>query len=251
MRTMWLIPGRNDTSPGVLFTGRSRAGSTLSSRTPWIWTSEYILTEFLESFMGGRPISPRPFMWKPPRTRSSSPLLSLKAGARIVEICGDKKKPRAGQTQRRSHLIRLQASSREKELGEEALAALAELLELSEFPVRIESYDISNIAGIDSVGSMVVFEDGKPKPSDYRRFKIKTVKGANDYDSLREIMLRRFKRGIAEICEIQAEKIQFTHGKFSFPGPHFDGWGKRTGQYGFGSDAGIEPGDSRSRPGQG
>jgi len=59
--------------------------------------------------------------------------------------------------------------------------------------VRIEGYDISNISGSLAVGSMVVFEKGKPKKSDYRRFKIKRVKGQNDVKSLREVLLRRMK----------------------------------------------------------
>ncbi|MEG1930261.1 MAG: excinuclease ABC subunit UvrC [Anaerovorax sp.] len=62
---------------------------------------------------------------------------------------------------------------------------------------RIEAYDISNTNGVDSVGAMVVFRDGVPVKSDYRRFKIKTVEGPNDYGSLQEVLYRRFKRGIA------------------------------------------------------
>ena len=63
---------------------------------------------------------------------------------------------------------------------------------------RIEAYDISNIQGYESVGSMVVFEDGKPKRNDYRKFKIKSVAGANDYASLEEVLARRFKRYLEE-----------------------------------------------------
>jgi excinuclease ABC subunit C len=59
---------------------------------------------------------------------------------------------------------------------------------------RIEAYDISNTSGVDSVGVMVVFEDGRPKRKDYRRFKIKTIEGPNDYGSLQEVTYRRFKR---------------------------------------------------------
>ncbi len=66
---------------------------------------------------------------------------------------------------------------------------------------RIESYDISNTQGFESVGSMVVFENGKPKYSDYRKFKIKTVVGANDYASMYEVITRRFKRFIDETSE--------------------------------------------------
>ncbi|MDO4961883.1 MAG: excinuclease ABC subunit UvrC [Eubacteriales bacterium] len=61
---------------------------------------------------------------------------------------------------------------------------------------RIESYDISNISGFNSVGSMVVFTDGKPKTSDYRKFRIKTVSGPDDYASMREVLTRRFIRGL-------------------------------------------------------
>jgi excinuclease ABC subunit C len=75
-----------------------------------------------------------------------------------------------------------------------AMAALQEALSLPGLPRRIECYDISNIQGTNSVGSMVVFEDGKPKTSHYRRFKIKTVDGVDDYSMMREVLKRRFKR---------------------------------------------------------
>jgi len=77
-------------------------------------------------------------------------------------------------------------------------AALAEIkreLHLDRLPMRMEGYDISNIQGTAAVGSMVVFEKGKPKPSHYRRFRIKTVSGADDYAMLREVLRRRFRRG--------------------------------------------------------
>jgi len=76
-------------------------------------------------------------------------------------------------------------------------AALAEIkreLRLPRIPSRIEGYDISNIRGTAAVGSMVVFEEGKPKPSHYRRFKIKTVSGADDCAMIREVLRRRFRR---------------------------------------------------------
>lgn len=76
---------------------------------------------------------------------------------------------------------------------EEALLELQEYLDLDALPLRIECYDISNISGTDSVGSMVVFENGTPKPSDYRRFKIATVTGPDDFASMSEILRRRFK----------------------------------------------------------
>ena len=79
-----------------------------------------------------------------------------------------------------------------------ALEEIENLLGLKNYPRRIEAYDISNTYGIESVGSMVVFEDGVAKKSDYRKFKIKTIKGPNDYASMEEVLNRRFKRAIEE-----------------------------------------------------
>jgi excinuclease ABC subunit C len=75
-----------------------------------------------------------------------------------------------------------------------ALEELAAALELPGPPYRIECYDISNVQGSDSVGSMVVFEEGKPRTGEYRRFKIRTVVGANDFASHQEVLRRRFRR---------------------------------------------------------
>ena len=75
-----------------------------------------------------------------------------------------------------------------------AISELQEALSLPRPPRRIECYDISNIQGTNSVGSMIVFEDGKSKSSDYRRFKIKNVDGVDDYAMMREMLTRRFKR---------------------------------------------------------
>lgn len=82
--------------------------------------------------------------------------------------------------------------------NEKALRELRDVLQLDTIPKRIEAFDISNIQGVESVGSMVVFENGQSKPSDYRRFKIKTVLGPDDYGSMEEIIYRRFNRGIKE-----------------------------------------------------
>ena len=77
---------------------------------------------------------------------------------------------------------------------EAALDEIKRELHLPHLPVRMEGYDISNIHGMAAVGSMVVFDKGKPKPAHYRRFKIKTVSGADDYAMLQEVLGRRFKR---------------------------------------------------------
>ncbi len=89
-----------------------------------------------------------------------------------------------------------------------ALEELQSYLELEDRPERIEAYDISNISGIGSVGSMVVFEKGETKKSDYRRFRIKSVSTPDDYKSMEEILRRRFLRGLlngAEDADSEAE----------------------------------------------
>ena len=78
------------------------------------------------------------------------------------------------------------------------LEQLQIMLGLSEIPQRMECFDISNTQGTESVGSMVVFVDGKAKKDQYRRFKIKTVEGADDYASMREVLTRRFRHGLEE-----------------------------------------------------
>jgi excinuclease ABC subunit C len=85
----------------------------------------------------------------------------------------------------------------DSERAEKLLADLQEALGLDRLPRRIECYDISNLMGTDPVGSMVVFEDGRPRPSHYRRFHIKGVKGANDFAMLQEMLRRRFTRLVA------------------------------------------------------
>lgn len=86
---------------------------------------------------------------------------------------------------------------REKKKCELAVREIENLLGLQDL-ARMEAYDISNISGFDSVGSMVVYENGRPKKNDYRKFKIKSVAGANDYASMEEVLTRRFAHGLAE-----------------------------------------------------
>lgn len=93
---------------------------------------------------------------------------------------------------------------REREKSDQIETALKDMLGLKGRLRRIEAYDISNIYGVLSVGSMVVFEDGKKKPRDYRRFKVKTIEGADDYGSMQEILFRRFRRGLEEQAALEA-----------------------------------------------
>lgn len=97
-----------------------------------------------------------------------------------------------------------------------ALEDIQYALQLEDLPNRIEAYDISNISGVESVGSMVVFEKGESKKSDYRRFKIRSLNTPNDYGSMEEVLRRRFVRGIEEkelLREADIEKKGFS----SFP----------------------------------
>ncbi|MGZ8623973.1 MAG: excinuclease ABC subunit UvrC, partial [Actinomycetota bacterium] len=92
-----------------------------------------------------------------------------------------------------------------------ALAELAEHLGLEQAPLRIECYDISNLGPTDKVGSMVVFEDGLPKRSDYRRFQIKGVAGQDDFASMEEMLRRRFTRLLHEQQEGPHEGRRFSY----------------------------------------
>ena len=95
-------------------------------------------------------------------------------------------------------------------LVDQALPLLQEELNLPNLPNRIECYDISNISGTNAVGSMVVFEKGVPKPSHYRRFKIKEVNGINDYAMMQEMLNRRFRRLVGNHPRISNSKDPVT-----------------------------------------
>jgi excinuclease ABC subunit C len=104
---------------------------------------------------------------------------------------------------------------KERQMTEGAIEELQVVLDLEKPPSRIEAYDISNIQGTDPVASMVVFENGRPSKKDYRRFKIKTVEGPNDYASMREVIQRRLQRGISEREKLQQEGKDLDIGRFS------------------------------------
>ncbi|MCL4515397.1 MAG: excinuclease ABC subunit UvrC [Firmicutes bacterium] len=96
----------------------------------------------------------------------------------------------------------------EKARTEGAVLELQQYLDLPNLPDRIEAYDISNIQGAEAVGSMVVFAGGKAAPSEYRRFKIKTVEGPNDFAMMQEVIRRRFLRGLREREELAAQAAE-------------------------------------------
>lgn len=131
--------------------------------------------------------------------------------------------PRRGE---KLHLVEMVAQNaalalnqfREKLMNEgdavrEGLQGLADLLELPGIPSRIEAYDISNTGASEMVGSMVVFEDGKPARKEYRRFKVKSQGGQNDYGSMQEVLYRRFRHAEKEMNV--AEEGAMAEGKFT------------------------------------
>ena len=101
-----------------------------------------------------------------------------------------------------------------RDRGAEELAALARELELTEVPARLECFDISNIQGAEAVASMVVFEEGRPRPDQYRRFKIRTVTGPDDFASMAEVIGRRFRRGREELQLIATGQLSTREAGF-------------------------------------
>ena len=98
-----------------------------------------------------------------------------------------------------------------------AVREIAKLLELESIQ-RMEAFDISNISGFANVGSMVVYEKGKPKRSDYRKFKIQSVSGPDDYACMKEVLTRRFVHGMEERAELDRKEIDKEFGSFTkFP----------------------------------
>ena len=162
---------------------------------------EEVLSSFLEQFYARATSIPRQVL-VPFRLPEGSDLEAFLSGRRggpvhlLVPQRGERRELMALATRNAAEtLAREQArwlADQGKTLA--ALEELAEALELPGPPFRIECYDISNVQGSDSVGSMVVFEEGKPRTGEYRRFKIRTVVGANDFASHQEVLRRRFRR---------------------------------------------------------
>lgn len=179
-----------------------------------------IISTFIKEFYGGTAFIPKKILV--PDIEEGELLeqwLSLKKEGKVeIKIPVKGKKYQLMQMVMKNAKITLEGFKlkyiMDKEMNNKTLEEFTEILNLQEIPERIEAYDISNIQGVDSVGSMVVFENGKPKSSDYRRFKIKEVIGPNDYDSMREILRRRFSHGFKEIEEIKEKNLQYSVGKF-------------------------------------
>lgn len=165
---------------------------------------EQIVTGFIKEYYGGTPFIPAHIMVQDELEDAVviENWLTERRGQRVhIEV------PKRGQKEKMVELAEknarmvldqdLERIRREQERTIGAMAEIAGLLNLSGLK-RVEAFDISNISGMESVGSMVVFENGKPKRNDYRRFKIKYVKGPNDYASMEEVLTRRFTHGQSE-----------------------------------------------------
>lgn len=163
-----------------------------------------VLRSFVQQFYMGTPFIPRELILQ--ETIEDIPLmeewLTKKRGHRVyirIPKKGTKEKlvELAAQNARMVLTQDKERIKREEGRTIGAVKEIAQLLGLERLN-RIEAFDISNISGFESVGSMIVYEKGKPKRSDYRKFKIKWVKGANDYASMEEVLTRRFNRALED-----------------------------------------------------
>lgn len=163
-----------------------------------------ILQSFLKQFYAGTPFIPKELMLSDEVEEREilEEWLGRKRGQRVyirVPKKGTKEKL-VELAQHNAQIILNQDRERLKKEEGRTIGAVKEIGKWlhMEPPERIEAYDISNISGFQSVGSMVVYEKGKPKRADYRKFRIKSVEGPNDYASLEEVLSRRFCRGLEE-----------------------------------------------------
>lgn len=183
-----------------------------------------IITSFIKQYYGGTPYIPRELhvqydvydkevleSWLKGLSGFKVSIVTPKKGdkEKMIELAF--KNATMVLTKDRDKLVR------EQKRTVDAVTNISETLNIN-YAKRIEAYDISNTSGYESVGSMIVFEDGKPKKNAYRKFKIKWVKGANDYKSLEEVLTRRFEHGLKERAELDEKGMDYENGSFSrFP----------------------------------
>lgn len=184
-------------------------------------TDGQVMTSFLKQFYAGTPYLPKEVFLgvEPEEAELLSEWLSVRRGQKVHLVI-----PKKGEKEKLVELARKNAElvlnqDMEKLKREEAktTGALKQLAEYLELPLieRIESFDISNTAGFETVGSMVVYEKGKPKKADYRKFKIKSIKGPDDYKAMYEMLTRRFTHGQKELQELKEKNLDETMGSFT------------------------------------
>ncbi len=183
-----------------------------------------ILTSFVKQFYAGTPFIPREIMLQQAIDDMElvEQWLTDKKGVKVhlrVPLRGAKEKL-VDLAARNAQLVLSQDRERIKREEGRTIGAVKEIEEILGISplTRMEAFDISNTSGFANVGSMVVYEKGKPKRSDYRKFRMKTVAGPDDYACMHEVLTRRFQHGLDEREEIQKEKGDERFGSFTkFP----------------------------------
>ena len=178
-------------------------------------TMEEIMTAFVKQLYSGTPFLPREIILQYPIEEEEiiQKWLSEKKG-RKVTIAVPKKGKRHNLMElayKNASAVLIQDSERIRREEKKTMGAMRELSELLGIPEihRLEAFDISNTNGFENVASMVVFEDGRKKPRDYRKFKMKTVNGPDDYRSMEEVLTRRFLHGQRVLSERGGEKDEY------------------------------------------
>jgi excinuclease ABC subunit C len=187
-------------------------------------TKAAILDSFIKQYYAGTPFVPRELMLEEDIEDHEvvEQWLSEKRGQRVylrIPKKGTKEKLVELAQENASIVLRQDRERIKREEGR-TIGAVHELERLLgiETAARMEAYDISNISGFESVGSMIVYEKGKPKRSDYRKFKIKNVQGPDDYASMEEVLTRRFTHGLEERKELAEKNRSEELGSFTrFP----------------------------------
>ncbi|CDF43829.1 uvrABC system protein C [Roseburia sp. CAG:182] len=183
-----------------------------------------VLTTFVKQFYSGTPFLPKEIMLS--AEIEDIPVieewLSAKRGARVYIRVPQKgmKEKLVELAKKNAELVLSQDRERIKREEGRTIGALKEIEKLLDMQGlnRIEAYDISNISGFQTVGSMIVYEKGKPCRSDYRKFRLKTIQGPDDYASMHEVLTRRFLHGIEEKKELQEKQMDEEFGSFTrFP----------------------------------
>lgn len=183
-----------------------------------------VMASFMKQFYAGTPYIPKEIFLgtKTDDEELLTEWLTTKRGQKVylkVPQKGDKEKLVELARKNAEQVLKqdLEQIKREEARTTGALKDLAQYLKLP-LVERIESFDISNTAGFESVGSMVVYEKGKPKKADYRKFKIRTIQGPDDYASMYEVLTRRFTHGQKERVERREKQLDETLGSFTrFP----------------------------------
>ena len=183
-----------------------------------------IISSFLKQFYAGTPFIPKEIMIQEEIEDSEviSQWLEKRKGRKVhirIPKKGTKEKL-VELAQRNAEFVLSQDKERIKREEGRTIGAVKEIALKLGLPgmERIEAYDISNISGFQSVGSMIVYEKGKPKRSDYRKFRIKSVQGPNDYASMEEVLTRRFVHGLDEQEARRKENLDEEFGSFTrFP----------------------------------